>query len=120
MPILTGNTRERIQQKPEHNAWFVGHFLTEDSPLKNDHAEVKWIERKKGMTKQNKKHTQTAHSLIILIAGKIQFHFHETQKSYTLSKQGDYLYYDASEDSHESLPLEDVTAIEIRWPSKRS
>lgn len=118
MPILTGNTYEQVQSEPEHHGWFVGHFLRNDTPLKNSHVEVKWIQRKKGVMKQNAQHSQTAHSLIILLSGKLEFTFPSTRQSHILSHQGDYLYYDASEDSHESVPLEDSVAIEIRWPSR--
>lgn len=113
MDFITGN----LNKTPKKKGWIVGHFMDKGSPLKTENVEVKWITHKKGEAKKGALAKNQTHTLVILIKGKFAVKFYNSKKVFVLNKEGDYLYYDASRDSHEGKALEDTVAIAIRWPS---
>ena len=114
MDIQQGNVNDLSKEK---RGWIAGHFMDDDSPLKTQNVEVKWIVREKGKVKPGKKNKQKAQTVIILISGKFVLRLPERNKEFILSKEGDFISFDASTCPHESETLEDSKAIVIKWPS---
>ena len=100
----------------EHRGWVVGHFLDPDSPFKITDFELKWGNNPRGARKSVAGSNQIAQTLAILIRGKIQYDFPETNQTIILDKEGDYIYW-SSGVSHKWEVLEDVLTFTLRWPS---
>ena len=58
-------------------------------------------------------------TFVILISGSYLIKYPELNQEVTLSKLGDFAYYDASQTSHQAEALEDSLLLVIRYPSKR-
>lgn len=113
MDIQTGN----LNYSSKKNEWIIGYFMDENSPLKTTNVEVKWIVRKKGEIKKGIKNKVRSQTFIILISGKFIIRLPEKNKEFVLSKEGDFVTFDASKSLHESETIEDSKAVVIKWPS---
>ena len=71
MKIDTGNTN---QESKKYKGWIVGHFLEQESILKNKDVEVKWINRKKEQIKEGTQKDCDG-TIAILISGKYKTTF---------------------------------------------
>jgi hypothetical protein len=58
----------------------------------------------------------TAKTLDFLVSGKFEYFFPKLNKKITLSKQGDYLFYDVGI-THTWEVIKDTLLISVRWPS---
>lgn len=110
--ILQGNINNPDTTKKK---WFIGHFMDE-GPLKTENFELKWGKHKKGEKDTGGTEYKKAKTVGILIYGKFKFDFPSGNKTITLSKEGDYCFYDSGI-AHNWEVLEDCLILSIRWPS---
>jgi hypothetical protein len=113
MNVVQGNTDDLAK---DHAGWLIGHFMG-DSPFRTEHVEVKWIRRKKGIVKKGLQTTHDGHTILILIGGRMAIRFPFIGQAYFLLREGDFISFNAKEDSHETETFEDSTAFVIKWPS---
>ncbi len=111
--IIIGNCEA---EKDNHRGWIIGHFMDKGSLLHSDDLEVKWSKHLKGEKKLELAKNIQAKTLFILFNGEFRFYFPNENTDVVLSKEGDYILYDAGV-AHSWEVLEDCCAINIRWPS---
>jgi hypothetical protein len=117
--VITGNLDQQIASHPETKGWFLGCFMDKYPEFLSDDVELKWARHKKGEKKPGLLATTTTQTLDILISGTFFIRFPELNQEITLSKLGDFVFYDASQTSHEAETLEDCLLLVVRYPSKR-
>ncbi|PIY97184.1 MAG: signal peptidase I [Candidatus Kerfeldbacteria bacterium CG_4_10_14_0_8_um_filter_42_10] len=118
--LITGNLDQQVSSHPETGGWFLGCFMDKYPDFLSDDVELKWVRHKKGDKKPGLLAATETKTLVILINGKFLIRFTEPNKEITLLKQGDFVFYDASQTSHESEALEDSLLLVVRYPSKRN
>lgn len=118
--LITGNLDERVALHPETGGWFLGCFMSEYPDFLSDAVELKWARVKKNEKKQGLRAITTAKTLVILISGEFLIRCPELNKEITLSKQGDFIFFDAGKMSHESRALKDSLLVVVRYPSARN
>lgn len=111
--IIKGNCEA---EKNDHRGWMVGHFMDEGTLKHSDEVEVKWSSHLKGERKQQPAKNIQAKTLFILFKGEFKFYFPDEQMDVTLSKEGDYILYDAGV-AHSWEVVSNCCAINVRWPS---
>jgi hypothetical protein len=114
MNILKGNVYENPDK---YRGWIAGYFIEENSPLKTEQVEIKWIYREKGIIKEGLQTDYDIQTIVILLKGKMSFRFPSTNLEQILSKEGDFISFNSKDDSHETEALRKSKAIVIRWPS---
>lgn len=117
--IQTGNFDQDVQQYPELVNWVVGYARPDDSPLHTRAVYVKWVRLKKGQGKSAPSFEPTAHTLGVLISGKIAQHFPDENKTIVLQKEGDYIFFGPNV-LHAWSAIEDCVMLTVRWPAERS
>ncbi len=117
--VISGNLDQQIKSHPETKGWFLGHFMDENPEFLSDDVELKWARHKKGEKKPGLLAKTATKTLTILISGKFFIQYPEFNQEITLSKLGDFVFYDASQTSHKAEVLEDSLLLVIRYPSKR-
>src|SRR3989339_1956168 len=103
--ILTGNLDQQITLHPETKGWFLGCFMDKYPDFLSDDIELKWARHKKGDIKSGLSTAITTQTFVILINGKFIIRFPELNQETTLSKLGDFVFYDASQTNHEAEAL---------------
>lgn len=111
--IVRGNCEA---EKNSHRGWIIGHFMNEGTLKHSDEVEVKWSSHLRGEKKQQFAKNIQAKTLYILFKGEFKFSFPDEKMDVTLSKEGDYILYDAGV-AHSWEVISDCCAISIRWPS---
>lgn len=94
--------------------WFVGNFLPVESGRRFSDVELKWSVNKKGARNEGVAYNKVAHSMAILIRGKMQVEF--TNATIALSTTGDYALWKPGV-KHSWSALEDTITLSVRWPS---
>lgn len=94
--------------------WFVGNFLPAESGRRFSDVELKWSVNKKGAKNEGIAYNKVAHSISILIRGKMQVEFPDS--NLTLANVGDYTLWKPGV-SHSWTALEDTITLAVRWPS---
>ncbi len=117
--IVTGNFDQENASHPETKGWFLGCFMTKYPEFLSDDVEMKWAKHKKGDIKPGFLAATTTKTFVILIDGKLVIRYPELHETANLSALGDFVFYDASQTSHEAEALEDSLLLVIRYPSKR-
>ena len=117
--IIIGNLDQQIESHPETKGWFLGCFMAKHPEFLSDDVELKWARHKKGDIKPGLSATSTTKTFTILISGKFFIRYPELNQDVTLSQLGDFVFYDASQTSHEAEALEDSLLLVVRYPSKR-
>ncbi len=117
--IISGNLDKQVAQHPKKNGWVLGCFMDERPEFLSDEVELKWARHKKGDKKPGLKASSTAKTFTVLISGRFLVRYPELNEEVILSKLGDFVFYDASETSHEAEALEDSLLFVVRYPSKR-
>ncbi len=117
--IISGNLDQQIKSHPETKGWFLGHFMSENPDFLSDDVELKWAKHKKGEKKFGLLAMTVTKTLTIFISGKFFIRYPEFNQEITISKLGDFVFYDASQTSHEAEVLEDSLFLVVRYPSKR-
>lgn len=117
--IQNGNLNKRVKDDQSTGGWVIGHFLSDNDFFKSDDFEVKWAVHTKGEIKDGVIAASVAKTIVILINGRFKLSFPNENKEVILSKQGDFVSYDAHEVLHSGEAMEDSTVLVIRWPSKR-
>ena len=97
-----------------HRRWFLGHFFPTDSPRHFDDISMKWSSNPRGTTNGEVGTNKVAHSIAILVRGKVQVEF--PGANLTLSRLGDYVLWKPKV-PHSWTALEDTIALSVRWPS---
>lgn len=101
----------------DYRGWLMGSFVEDSSPMHTDDFEVKWVERKKGESKESaKSHPVPIRTLGVLISGAIKYELLESGETITLNNSGEYIFYEPFEE-HRVTALEDSVLIVIRWKS---
>ena len=113
--IISGNLNIDAKNNPDKRGWFIGYFMDEGSPFKNNDFEVKWGVHPKGIIKPIAGTNMVAKSMTILIDGKVVIELPKNKKE-ILSKLGDYVFLDNGI-SHSSQALIDSITLTIRYPS---
>jgi len=117
--LITGNLDERVALHPETRGWFLGCFMSKYPDFLSNEVEMKWDKFKKGFKKSGLFTKTATKTFTILISGKFIIKYPKFNQEAVLSKQGDFVFYDASQTDHESEALEDSLLFTIRYPSKR-
>jgi hypothetical protein len=86
-----------------------------DSNLRNDHFGLKWSKVKKGTKKEVATANSGSKTIGILIYGKFEIRFSETNESIILDKEGDYVFL-PEDCKHTYNFFEDSFVISLRWP----
>lgn len=97
-----------------HRRWFLGHFFPADNPRHFDDVSLKWSTNRQGATNGEVATNNVAHSLALLIRGKMQVEF--PGANLTLSRLGDYTIWKPGI-AHSWTALEDTITLAVRWPS---
>lgn len=114
MKIVTGKINDLSK---DYRGWFIGSFIDKESPFNTNDFEVKWVERKKGESKENiNPPVDEQKTLSILISGKFKIEFLDTKETKLFEIPGEYIYYQPTV-PHKVTALEDTVMIVIRWPS---
>jgi hypothetical protein len=111
--IVQGNLN---QNDPKRRGWFARHFMDEGSPFKTDDFEMQWRKLKAGEEKPALGTQKVAKTIGILVYGKFEFNFPDENKKITLSKEGEFVFFDAGV-THSWKVHQDTLLISIRWPS---
>jgi len=111
--IIKGNCEA---EKSNHRGWIIGYFMDKGSLLHSEDLEVKWSSHLKGEKKLELAKNVKAKTLFILFKGEFSFHFSDQKMDVVLSKEGDYILYDAGV-AHSWEVLKDCCGINVRWPS---
>jgi hypothetical protein len=118
--IVSGNLDTEVSSHPETKGWFVGSFMDKYPDFKSDEVELKWAKHAKGDIKPGLLADSTTKTFVILIGGTFVVRFPDINTESLLSKQGDFVFYDASYKRHEAEALEDSLLLVVRWPSKKA
>lgn len=94
--------------------WFVGNFLPEETGRRFSDVELKWSVNRKGAKNEGIAYNKVAHSMAILVRGKMQVEF--TNGNISLSQIGDYALWEPGV-KHSWTALEDTITLSVRWPS---
>lgn len=98
--------------------WIIGKF--KDNPLpypfETENFSIKWARLKKGDKNDDAKSDSTSKTLTILMEGKQRIDFPETNESFVLENEGDYLFFEPNV-LHKWEAIENNLTITIRWPS---
>jgi hypothetical protein len=114
--IKIGNLDHEIREQPEKRGWFMGHFIDGSSLLHSSDIEMKWSICEAGEDFPEIRGCRTAKSLAILIEGEFEFTFPDTKEKYTLSKPGDFIFWDQGV-YHSTKSLKKSKLLTVRWPS---
>lgn len=114
--IEAGNLNKSVSENPETRGWFIGQFIESPSSFKDNDIEVKWGIHKKGEKLDKVRASKHSKTLSVLISGKTKISFPDQNKDFILSKQGDFVFWEA-EVFHTSEIIEDSIFLVIRWPS---
>jgi hypothetical protein len=114
--IKTGNFNDSIIETPQRRGWVLGQFIESQSLFHSTDVEIKWGVHKKGEKISTSKANVQAKSIAILLSGKININFTETNKSAVLENEGDFAIWNSGI-FHNYEFIEDTTVITIRWPS---
>lgn len=117
--IITGNLDQQVSSHPETKGWFLGSFMTKYPEFLSDDVELKWARHSQGDIKPGLHATSTTKTFVILITGRFVIRFPELNQEITLTQLGDFVFYDASQTSHEAEALEDSLLLVVRYPSGR-
>lgn len=109
--MITGNA---ARDGDAYRGWFVGQFMPEDSPLKNNDVEVKWGIEPAGRTKAGAGVNRVGKTLTILVSGT--FTMRINGQTITLEQPGDYVYHEPGE-AHTWHAVTDSVVLTVRWPS---
>lgn len=102
----------------KYKGWFIGHFVDAKTPFSIKDFEVKWINHKKGEVKKNLNPSKNEQKTLgILIEGSFKMTFTESNETFILDEQGQYIYFKPNS-SHLLTALSDTTVLIIRWPSE--
>lgn len=101
-------------EAPEHQGWFVGHFMSEEDARYSRDVEVKCQSQKAGDRRPWVKGRNVT-TLGILLKGKVVQYFPDCEV--LLEKEFDYVIFD-HDVPHASEVLEDALVLTIRWPSQ--
>lgn len=101
----------------EYRGWFIGHFIdpSRGSQRISQAVEVKWGVHPAGEHRQAWNGDSTAHTMTLLISGRIVIDFPAGQA--VLSEQGEYALWEPGT-GHSWRAEEDSIAITVRWPSR--
>lgn len=94
--------------------WFVGNYLPKESGRRFSDVEMKWSLNEKGSKNEGIAYNKVAHSMAILIRGKMQVEF--PNSNLTLEHCGDYTLWKPGV-NHSWTALEDTITLAVRWPS---
>ena len=116
--VCIGNTYDDTagQDLPgeRKRSWLLGNFMEDGDPRKTPNIEMSWGIWPKGFKREAWATNKTAHTLSILINGKVKLDFPE--KTVVLERLGDYVLWTPTV-PHIWEALEDSVLQSIRWPS---
>lgn len=99
-----------------HHGWWIGHFISGNTPRHTQDVETKWISHLKGDKHQGVAYNRVATTLAILISGKHRVIL--PHADVLLEYPGDYVIWGPYIE-HSWVAVEDSVMLCVRWPSVR-